>query len=229
MPTNIPAAVFLLIGQSNMNGYTRYAVPPEPQDGGVAVWTGEWSYIAAPPGPSLGMKGPSLAFGRAYVARTGQTVGFVNGARGGSSIREWQKGEPLYQNVLANLAGSGGPLAGVLVWQGEEDALPAGTLDASGYPVNPATWGQQFAQLVTDLRADTGHPRLRVLVARLARTTDPAMVNWGVVQAQQDAIGIAGVTLIATEPASLIDGLHMDDQGAAVVGRRMEAAWWAGP
>ena len=227
-----PTATFLLIGQSNMNGYSRYSVPREAGDEKIAVWMGGptgWEYLPVDTTTSRGMKGPALAFGRAYVARTGSTIGFVNCARGGSSIAEWQKGPrygSLLWNCLANFGGSGGALTGALVYQGEADAQATGTLDGSGTTVSPATWGLAFGRFVADLRAETSRPQLRVVFAQLAHTTTPAAFpNWGVVQDAQAAIVIPGVRMVPTEPANLIDDVHLDDASAAQVGRRMESAW----
>jgi hypothetical protein len=226
--TATPAvALFVLAGQSNMGLWDAIEVPAAPEDGGLVLAGLRWT--APEPGSTPGTirvrNGPGLAFARA-VARTGQRVGLVGCAVPGTGIRDWQKGQPLYDECLAAVRATGLPVAGLVVYQGEADAArPRANPDAA-----PTAWAALFSRFVADWRADLGQPDLPAVYARLAHTTSEVFVaNWTTVQAQQDAARAPGVIEVDVEPVVLrdpvLDGVHLDDASYDLVGERLAAAW----
>ena len=94
--------------------------------------------------------GVSLAesFAEAYVKKYGVDVGLICCADGGTSLDQWQRGELLYDNAVAQarLAARSSTIVGVLWHQGETDCA-RGLWD---------TYGERLEKMMRSLREDLG-------------------------------------------------------------------------
>jgi hypothetical protein len=163
--------IFLLMGQSNMKG--RGVMPEEPLRNPQIIMmhkgTDGW-FLARHPLHLIGSPtdfsgadnagvGPGLAFAETLAkARPKTRIALIPCALGGSNITQWRKGRTLHDETVrrAKLALEQGPkgktrIAGALWLQGESDSTTAGKIQA--YP-------ERLAQLIDNLRADTGVPAL---------------------------------------------------------------------
>lgn len=228
------ALVFLLAGQSNANGYDLQIETANVSDGSIALFDGiSWQPVIDPatPAQSRSVAGPAVPFARALVAGGVSKVGIILAAEGASGIGSWRKGHPLYDRAQTYIRASSASLAGVLWYQGEEEAAyPFGQVDSRGEVIQLASaWGSLFAGIVANLRADAGVPTLPVIYARIAHYTGASFdaTAWAAVQAQQDAAAASRVVKVLTETATLQDPVHLNPASQVVVGQRMAAAWFA--
>ncbi|GEM_PF-1598842 len=157
--------IFVLMGQSNMAG-SGHPVLPEyvKADPNVLLLWNDMKWISAKIVFGGGM-GPGQAFARHYAElHPGVTVGLIQGARGGRSLKELSKGgkdrdgAPNYDNVMAKVkeAMKVGTLKGILWHQGESDCGDRNYVD-------------KLKVLVTDLRTDTGIQDLPFIAGELGR------------------------------------------------------------
>lgn len=236
-------ALFILAGQSNMSG--RAPVPPGEEVEPRAFMFGNdyrWDQATEPLDRAIGQVdpvardgdagfGPSVAFARASLAYRPQTaIGLIPCARGASSISEWQRDlsdQTLYGACLkrARAASPLGQLAGVLFFQGEQDAV-----DATRYPKYhplPGQWSQLFAAFVHDFRADLGAPDLPVVFAQLGPTPQgDDFPNWELVKQQQRSTQFPYSAMIVTDDLQYFDGLHFTVDSYRIIGSRFAQAYW---
>ena len=142
------------------------------------------------------------------------TLGLVVNARGGSSIRNWQKGKPNYDKTLSRLraAQTTGHLAGVLWHQGEVD------IDADGYV-------ESLAKTIADLRADLGTPKLPFVVGQLSPLTTGKKAD-ATRRFNEALLGlpkkVAHTAVVETK--GLTGGLHFDSRSTRLLGERYAEA-----
>ena len=163
--------VFLLMGQSNMKG--RGVMPAEPlQDPQIIMLhkkTDEWFHARHPlhhvgnpkdfTGSDNAGVGPGLAFAQTLTKSLPENrIALIPCAVGGTSLGKWQKGQRLFEETIrrAKLALEQGPegktrIAGALWLQGESD---------SNSPERIAAYQTGIKQMIEDLRADLGIPKL---------------------------------------------------------------------
>lgn len=150
--------VFLLLGQSNMAGYSRAEAEDKVEDERIQVLgfdncsaTGraadEWD-VAVPPlhecGP--GALGPGDYFAKTLIEKLpeGDTIGLVPCALSGQAVEVFSKGTDEYDWIIEraeNAQQLGGVIAGLLFHQGESNC-------------GNSAWPAAVQQLVEDLRAD---------------------------------------------------------------------------
>jgi hypothetical protein len=102
--------VFAIAGQSNAAGYGKGEVCDPPQYG-VSVFDAGWRTAAHPIGQTKASAAYAdalncghsawLSFGKKILEQTGSPVGLVPAALNGSGIRNWQPGEPLFENLVS--------------------------------------------------------------------------------------------------------------------------------
>lgn len=100
--------------------------------------------------------GPGMVFGNAVRERVG-TVAVVPCAVGGTAIREWARGEKLYENMVKRARHSvrdGGEIKAVLWFQGESDTSTEH--DADAYQGN-------MEAFVANVRRDLALPNLPII------------------------------------------------------------------
>jgi len=103
--------------------------------------------------------GPAMAFANALRPRVSDEVGLVPCAVGGTAIREWARGEELYENMVKrakeSVKGHENCEMKALLWfQGESDSNTEE--DASAYKVNMET-------LIHNVRQDLNLPSLPII------------------------------------------------------------------
>ena len=110
---------------------------------------------------------PGYAFGRRLAEALDRPVGLIACAECGTSIGQWNpalkdKGnESLYGAMLEQARLAGGPVRGLLWYQGESDC-------GGGVPHATAYQGK-LLNLVDHLRRDTGNPKLAVIIVQIGR------------------------------------------------------------
>ncbi|MBL9216267.1 MAG: sialate O-acetylesterase [Opitutaceae bacterium] len=181
--------LWLLIGQSNMQGQGRLA-DVEPPDPAVRLFdqADTWSVAAEPlhrphaardevyrkktsedtrarrKGAGLG-----LPFAKEIHRHTGVPIGLVACALGGTAIAEWDPalaplgGQSLYGATLRRVRAAGGRLKGALWYQGEADARN---------PEAVPLYFDRLRDLIAALRRDTGQPDLPFHLVQLCRMLD---------------------------------------------------------
>ena len=168
---------------------------------------------------------PGLVFAKEMRRLTRVPQGTIACAHGGTSMAQWdpaKKGEgtrSLYGALCRRLLKNGGRVAGMIWYQGESDA------NADAAP----KYSDRMEALITALRADTGDPQLPVGVVQISR-----VVGWGAqtapfwnsIQDQERQLHLR-LPQLATVPAidlSLDDCIHISARGHAVLGVRLAAA-----
>ena len=92
---------------------------------------------------------------RLHKALPGKQIGLIVNARGGSSIDQWAKGQPLYDNTLKRLQGVKDlKLSGVLWHQGESNR-------------DDPRYGEKISLLIKNLRKDLNSPRLPFIAGQV--------------------------------------------------------------
>jgi hypothetical protein len=174
--------------------------------------------------PSAGV-GPGRAFGAELARLTGDEVGLVPAAVGGSSITLWVPGA--YDSVTrthpyddavrrARLAMRRGPLTAVLWHQGESDANAR----------NAPEYAQRLRDLISRFRTDLGAPDVPFLIGELGQFRHWTAYDSTVDAAHREmARTLAHVTFVSSDGLSHKgDSLHFDAPSARELGRRFAAA-----
>jgi len=170
--------IFILSGQSNMSGrggivrapdrkYWDGVVPPEcsPHPSILRLAANlQWEpaneplHVDIDTGKACGV-GPGMAFVNALRPRVGEEVGLVPCAVGGTALKEWARGEELYENMVKrakeSVKGHENCEIKALLWfQGESDSL--NDEDATIYKVTMET-------LIHNVRQDLNLPSLPII------------------------------------------------------------------
>lgn len=161
--------IFVLAGQSNMEGFST---PPQNQQirSNIKVWTSSGWKTAIEPMQGT-YAGPAMGFALAMQDLYGNSydIGLVSCAVSGSTIEQWQKGQPYYNDclnkTLAALATQPGTyISGLLFAQGEANTYTQAS--ANG-------WNAQALAFARDFRSDTGNLAVPFLYAQLGK--DPQL------------------------------------------------------
>lgn len=239
--------VWLLAGQSNMQGVGLLQDRPQPHDQVRAFYMDDRWDVAEEPvhnmyaavdavheklcGGALPPKnvhtgvGPGHTFGLALRANRGVPQGLIACAHGGTSMSQWDPGTPddtgasLYGALLRRYRKNGSSVAGMIWYQGESDAGPGVAEHYTDRMVN----------LISALRRDTQQPELPVCIVQLSRVVGPAGDRaraWNSIQDQQRLLP-RQIDHLLTVPAidlALDDGIHVSARGMRRLGRRLALA-----
>ena len=169
-----------------------------------------------PKGAGLGM-----AFAKELLRRTGRPIGLIASAHGGTSMAQWDPalrdkgGESLYGSMYKQVKAAGGPVRGVVWYQGESDANKFTSL----------IFKEKLKELVAAMRADFEAPELpfyQVQIGRfvIADFDEPA---WHRIQTEQLAAEteIPHSGLVAAIDVELDDLIHAGTEGLKTLGRRL--------
>jgi hypothetical protein len=209
--------VWLIAGQSNACGCGLSPVD-DPSEFGVHEYDTErgWHIAAVE-----AYHHPWLAFAKSIKQRTGNPVGLVPTAVGGTPISRWYPCETgdLYNNMLNALNRAGGGVKGVLWYQGESDAQPE---------LVPH-YKQRFARFVEGVREATRNPKLPVITVQINRhlAADPQRARaWEAIQECQRQLAreIEGVLVISIFESALCDSVHNGSLGNLLIAQRASAA-----
>ena len=143
---------------------------------------------------------------------------------GGSNITQWRKGRANYDETVrrAKLALEQGPkgktrIAGALWLQGESDSTTAQKIEA--YP-------DRIAQLIDDLRADTGVPDLPFIACTIGEKKSPELraklnaILLGLPERRPHTTCVDGRSF-----AGYVDAVHFDTPTQEEHGRRYAAEY----
>ena len=218
--------LFVLAGQSNMVGYGQ-PVPRETPNAHVLRVALDGTLVPAadplgdrgdPAAPGSGF-GPGMPFAWALEHRDhATTIVLLMCAAGGSSIAEWQPGQPLFETCVrrTRAAAAHARLGGILFLQGEAEAMTA----------SPVDWRSGFTRFATAFRSRLAGPRLPLVFGQIATFADPRFVNQAQIRAQQGSVRLPCASMVATSDLALGgDGIHFTIPSYQELGRRFSAAW----
>lgn len=217
--------IFLLIGQSNMEGSGSLEGYQPPANGDRIFHFGPDYQTYPAREPLRGGVGPSVAFASHYlegIDDSDRAVLLINAARGGTNIEQWgpsNDDRSLYAKAVkrALAASHAGTIRGVLFFQGENDS--------EGKPTDHADdWDAQFADLVASLRSELGNPELPVVFAQIGQNVNDNP-RWASVQERQAAVDLPGVAMIKTDDIDYKQGVHYSTAGYLEIGRRFADAY----
>ncbi|MES2643453.1 MAG: sialate O-acetylesterase [Myxococcota bacterium] len=234
-----PLQVYLLAGQSNMDGYGYVSgLPPSLQVAqpdvrlywsGLAAWAdlGPASY-----GSFYGVEyfGPEVTFGRALAdGDPGGSYALIKHAVGGTDLLYyWYPGtyraDPSqgegYRAFLATIdaalaeldaAGTDWEIAGMIWMQGESDAFEITQAEA---------YGANLTTFIARVRDDVAVPDLPFSIGKIHC---PTCVYGDIIRAGQDGVAATVPHVVAFDTSDLpinADGIHYDGSGMRTLGER---------
>jgi hypothetical protein len=183
--------VFVLVGQSNMVGMGQ-PVPtqiPNPQIVTAAGTPASDPLFSEP----LAGVGPGMSFARYLVARTPYRVMLIPCAASGTTIAQWQRGQPLFENCVTLTRGAlkHAWFGGVLFFQGESDATDQGV----------SAWPRLFKTFARDFRTTVGNaPLVYAQIARPPETPEWQAFQepWLLMRAAQARIRVPDSAVVRT-------------------------------
>ena len=160
---------FLMIGQSNMAGRGEFAdVEPIVNPRCHMLRMGRWQQMYEPVNPDRDIftikyhSGISLAasFADELQKRTGDRIGLIPCADGGTGIDQWMPGEVLFDHavMMTKLALRSSTFGGILWHQGEADS----------YEGKLEVYREKFITMITALRRELGAEELPVIIGELS-------------------------------------------------------------
>ena len=164
---------FLMIGQSNMAGRGHFnEVEPISNKLCHMLRMGRWQKMSEPINPDRDMFNPSwhsgislaASFADDYAKATGNPVGLIPCADGGTTMDQWAVGGLLYDHALAltKIAMRTSTLRGILWHQGEGDC---------GSDERVIAYKDKFIAMITALRRDLGDENIPVIIGELGTNT----------------------------------------------------------
>ncbi|CAZ97644.1 sialate O-acetylesterase [Zobellia galactanivorans] len=239
----LPVKVFILGGQSNMDGTGKSEDLPEkyrshPDE--VMIWDNKKEKWVSLGTDSFSERrkfkfGPEIAFSHLMAKKfPNHTIAIVKTSGGGTKLwKHWLPGQPMYtrflknmDNALQNLKGQGVAyeVSGMLWMQGESDAE---TLEwANAYEEN-------LKVLYKDVRKETGKKNLPIVMGRISigllRKTPWNFDHTEVVQAAQDKVAAEdkNVFIINTDKLeTLNDNTHFNSESNIWLGEKMGKLMW---
>ena len=232
-----PLAVYLLAGQSNMDGVGLVTgLPPSKQVASSDVsifWSGRWAWQGLAPSSYMGVQyfGPEVTMGhRLQSLRPEQPVALIKHAWGGTNLAQcWFPGESAedsakgdcYTDFMATVdaaltaleeEGVSYQIEGLAWMQGESDATYEPWADA--YEAN-------LTHLIARIREDVVEPKLPIVMGRIDCSVHCPYRD--TVRTAQDAVAASDVAVGIVETADLpqvADALHFDGSGMRTLGER---------
>ncbi|KAL1342875.1 hypothetical protein HN51_029351 [Arachis hypogaea] len=235
--------IFILSGQSNMAGrggviktYDHHlhrttqhwdgVVPPECSSDlsthrlSAAL---RWEHAHEPLHADIDTKkvcgvGPGMSFANAVRRRVDSPLGLVPCAAGGTAIKEWARGEELYENMVKRAKESvkeddKSAIKALLWYQGESDT--SSEEDAEAYKVN-------MENLIQNVRQDLNLPSLPIIQVAIASGSE----YMEKVREAQKAIDISNVMCVDAKGLQLKeDNLHLTTEAQVQLGQMLAEAY----
>ncbi len=164
--------VFILAGQSNMQGCGNFGVHPRLYDDRLFCFKDNAWLVAREPLHEYTCKvwpdggaGLAMSFAIRLLENFPEwEIGLVPCAVSGSSLEQWQPGAELFENAVSRtrqaLTACDGELAGILWHQGEADSKSAKTAE---------TYAERFQKTLGGLRTAFANEHLPVIAGELGR------------------------------------------------------------
>lgn len=225
--------LWIIAGQSNASGYGRAPYDDGPELGlHMLRHDGAWSLASHPLSDATDSvfqssretyntgHSPFLHFARALKRELRHPIGLLPAALGGSSLADWhpERG-PLFANLKAMAARTGGSVKGILWYQGETDAEPGKAED----------YLPRFLESIAGWRKALALPELPILTVQLARyrSEKPGMEDreWSLVREaqRQAALRVLHVFAVPALDLPLDDTIHIGTSGNLILGARLAA------
>lgn len=162
--------------------------------------------------------GPGMAFANAVREQVGSgCIGLVPCAVGGTAIKEWARGEHLYDNMVRRSRESlksGGEIKALLWYQGESDTSTQH--DAEAYP-------GKMESLIRNVREDLALPSLPIIQVAIA-SGDPRYIDK--VREAQLKMNLPNVVCVDAKGFPLKeDNLHLTTDAQVKLGHIMAHAY----
>jgi hypothetical protein len=210
--------VYLLIGQSNMAGRAKITDKEKEIPKGVLLLnaSNDWEpathpfnqYSTIRKDIKLQNLGPGYQFAKSMLEITPDvSLGLIVNARGGSSIKEWEKGKPFYLDAVkrALIAKKSGQLKGILWHQGESDA-------------GDKEYLSKLTVLVENLRADVGEPSLPFVAGEV---NNVPLINDQIAELPNK---VKHTAVVSSEKLKAYDRWHFDTASILLMGERYAKA-----
>ena len=163
---------FLLIGQSNMAGRGDFGeVEPIKNKACRMLRMGRWQPMSEPINPDRAIVGTSFhsgvclaaSFADEYAKWSGNQIGLIPCADGGTQISQWMPGKVLYDHavMMTRLAMRTSTLRGILWHQGESDCHNDEELLAHR---------EKLLTVMRSLRRDLGDENLPIIIGELSES-----------------------------------------------------------
>lgn len=220
---------FLMIGQSNMAGRGEFSdVPPIQNPLCYMLRMGRWQKMREPVNPDRSIftgkfhSGTSLAaaFADKVALHTGERVGLIPCADGGTCIDQWMPGEVLFDHavLMTKLALRSSRLCGILWHQGESDCNTDEQVRAHR---------EKFVTMITALRRALGAEDIPLIIGELAEQVvegrESAAIRHAAMNRQYHTIARELPCCAVASSAGLAlkeDGLHFDAVSLRTFGER---------
>ncbi|XAR48384.1 Acetylxylan esterase [Bertholletia excelsa] len=229
-----PNNIFILAGQSNMSGRGGVVnntwdgvVPPQCRPrADVLRLTADlkWTQAAEPLHRDIDVHavcgvGPGMSFANFVLGKDPSlaVMGLVPCAVGGTSIREWQRGTVLYNQMKGRVSAAmrgGGTVRALLWYQGEADTL--NSQDAELYK-------GRLERFFMDLRSDLQSSLFPIIQVGLASGQTPLLEK---VREAQMAVDLENVLFVDAKGLPLEpDHVHLTTAAEARLGEKLGAAF----
>lgn len=212
--------VYLIIGQSNTAGRGAIEAKDQVILDGVDLFNGEtWIPAENPMNAYSNIRNDldlqqlsyAYTFGRTLNEVTGQRIGLIVNAIGGTRISQWQKGsddaffESTMERVTDALAIPGTTLRGVLWHQGESNR-------------NSSSYLSDIEDFINDIRSDLGISDLPFIAGQLSQDRDDyATFNENI---QRLPSLVNDTNYVSTHCLGTTDTTHFDSNGQRILGSR---------
>lgn len=143
------------------------------------------------------------------IARALGGVSYVQCAVSGSTIADWQPGQPDFDACVHTIGTSA--VTGIIFAQGESEAI-------SGNP-----WAEGFRSYVAAMRARYGP--VPVVFAQTG-TLWPGAQYQQQVRDEQANVSVPYSVMVVTTDLPTWDGLHFTPSAYSTLGARLVSAWW---
>nr|XP_043623561.1 probable carbohydrate esterase At4g34215 [Erigeron canadensis] len=164
--------------------------------------------------------GPGMSFANAIKDYIVGVIDLVPCAVGGTAIKEWAKGQKLYEDMVRRAKAavkSGGEIKCLLWYQGESDTDSLHV--ANCYKLD-------MENFVHNVRADLGLPDLPIIQVAIASGTDAKCIE--VVREAQKAIDLPNVVCVDAKGLELKeDNLHLTTEAQVQLGHMLADAYLA--
>ncbi|XP_024163399.1 probable carbohydrate esterase At4g34215 [Rosa chinensis] len=234
-----PEQIFILSGQSNMAGrggvirdhshhnhqHWDGVVPSEAQpDPSILRLNAHlhWEAAREPLHADIDSKkvcglGPGMSFANAVRGRVEGKIGLVPCAVGGTAIKEWARGEHLYENMVKRARESvknGGEIKGLLWYQGESDTSSQHDVEA---------YHENMVRLIENVRRDLALPSLPVIQVAICSGDEKYLEK---IREIQLGMKVENVVCVDAKGLELKDDhLHLTTEAQVQLGRMLADAY----
>ncbi|KAB2043323.1 hypothetical protein ES319_D01G008200v1 [Gossypium barbadense] len=231
-----PKHIFILSGQSNMAGrggvhhhHWDGVVPLDSQPHASIIRLSanlHWEPAREPLHHDIDVRkacgvGPGMSFANAvkdHIGGGGECLGLVPCAVGGTAIKEWERGQHLYDNMLKrskeSVEKTKGEIKALLWYQGESDTPSYHTAEA---------YKENMERLIHNVREDLGLPSLPIIQVAIASGDERYMEK---VREAQLGIDLPNVICVDAKGLALKeDNLHLTTEAQVKLGHMLADAF----